>query len=345
MLSGSLLTTFVIWQERTDSLTWINGQQLLNNIAGIIAPLIINPFLSPKYNNNTDIITDNQFFWDEMTVPEQNLAFWMERNIHGTDTNVMYGYLIGGSLTLLSSVILFISYFLMSGILNEETQSTNATTAMGQLSSSTVRCYKHVIIFVILINSFSFGSMIRNYPSFVMVYTVHHLDWSKTESAYLISSMFVTGTVSKILCIFIVRLVRIEIQLFSGAFLAFSGTLLLLFLLETYHFIPWIGTIIFLLGYSNVNAVALGWVDKCLGLKGMLGILWNLGGCSGGIISPFIVGYLYENVSYASFPIFLVACSSFCFVMWLFLQGLARGYKQAVSLVEGPSERDPLINT
>ena len=369
---GTILTTFVIWEERKNSLSWLSGQQFCGSIGSMIGPLIVRPFLAEQ--NHSQALSSyygyfgSEYYSDELlgsslfgarldtyknsSMPLHSIseiAFDAKgiseqteitndivlRNGTSTNTEVMYGYLIAGSIGLTVSTLLLIGYFALGGIHFETRSADRNVTNRTQRT-----CLHYVIMVILVLCNVVFGSLTRNYISFIVAYAVNHLHWTKSEGAYLASVMSIAGAVSKICCVYLVRIIKLELQLFTGVFMCFGASLLLFFLADYYYFIPWLVTVLYMVGLTQVNSTVFGWIDKVLVMRGVVGVLWNVGGCMGEIIAPFILGYLFQHVSYVAFTYHFVTCTSLVVLCWisLHLLGLCARVR-----VDEP-ERDLLIN-
>ena len=157
------------------------------------------------------------------------------------------------------------------------------------------------------------------------------------------SAYYIAAVIAKVCNIFIVRLVSVDVLVFSGLILCNLSALVLVFLVEVHYIVIWICSIVLASGTSIIISVMLAWTDKYVGIKGHLGVLSSLCGNIGEIIYPGVTGIILERVSYMALMYITASCTMSCLILMLILQYLGMQYRKHVDALIG-SERQPLID-
>jgi Na+/melibiose symporter-like transporter len=307
------------------------------SIGGICGPLVIEPFLLehielPPKSINVSLIADN--ITNNESIIETTFG----------ETNVMYGYLIGGTSAVIISAMMFVAHSAYSGIYVQRQAKGDH-----QERKSTPRNLMSLkITFVVLLALFYvFQSIaIRTYGSYILAFSVNYLGWSKSDGANLTSVYFASSVAAKVILIFLVRQIKLEFLLFVGSFLCNVASLCLAFLVTFHWTIMWVFSCMLSVGISVLLAVMLAWTDKYVGLRGFIGVTNSVAGSVGDIIFAALTGFLFEQVSYISFLYLLAGCCVICLIILVILQILGMRFKAGLEKYQKgnvDNARSPLL--
>ena len=305
------MTAYAMWENKDDSNSWLNAQRLSDALGGSLGPLLVTPFLSETTTLNVG---------NDSTDSTVNItAIGSEE-----DTRIMYGFLIGGACVFLCGLLMFGMHCIFGGVY------IHGQTKHGERQVVTPRellLLKTAIILLLIIYFILQSVIFRTYTNFITTFTVNWLGWSKSKGAALTS-------VSKLAMIFTIRFLSIETILFSGLTLLTVASVGLCFI-EMHDSLPWVFSILLGIAICFPLAVTVGWIDKYIGLRGLISILFSAGGSAGEIIMSPIIGILLERQMYRSYMYLTLGSSVGCLLTMVVLQVLGRKYKKKEEYLNG----------
>ena len=199
---GGALTTYSLWESKKDSVSWQSVYQLALATGSIFGPLIAEPFLleqgdSVIVNNATSNITRG------VVSPD--------------DTQVMFAFTIAGACTFVVGIISLLAFGAFQGIyVYGQKKGKNIEQKDIPRKLAPIR----MTYIVLLICYYMLQSLfLRIYSQYIVVFTVNYLNWSKSQGAALLSAYSAAGLVCRFINIFLVRYVKLEIQIFAGLIL------------------------------------------------------------------------------------------------------------------------------
>ena len=297
---------------------------------GMLGPIMVEPFLLKiPHNSGLNVTNMNNTL-------SQNSSAIMEE-----DSQVMYGYMIGGVILLCVCLLYFAVYISFGGIYIENTQQNKQNNN----STKTVKGLKGLIIVCLCIFYVFHSVFLRSYSNYILTFTVNHMGWTKTQGANLTSVYFAAAMIFKIMIIYIVRVVKFEILVFVGLIMSNIASISMLLFVDLHDSIIWVFTVLISCGTTTTYAVLLAWTDKYIGIKGYIGVMYSIAGSVGEMLFSAVIGYLFQNVSYYSYMYLLVSSTGICFVIMVMLQFIALRYKQYENVIveRDVNESDPLL--
>ena len=315
IFSGAHLTVYCLFDTQVDSVSWQQVYQLSLTTGGVFGPSVAEPFLleiPQDLENSTMNGGMNETVWSPL--PE--------------DVTIMYAFLITGCLTVLFAVISFLVYFVFGGI-TVKTRAKMIKGSAGQVLPGRLKVLYHSII-VLLVFYYVFQSVFsRTYSNYIVPFTVSELGWTKAQGANLATAYSAASTVGKVVIIFMIRCLLMEVILNLGLVLCSISALALSFLLHYHVSVVWIFTCLLSLGTSFTVSLLMAWTDKYVGLKGFVGVIYSVAASLGEIAFNPVIGYLLESVSYISYMYLVLSSTVTCLVIMIVLQILARMYHKA----------------
>ena len=143
----------------------------------------------------------------------------------------------------------------------------------------------------------------------------------------------------KVVVIFLVRSVKLEYQLFFGISLCNVAAFCLAFLIDIHWSIIWVFSIVLSIGIAATLAVLLAWTDKYIGIKGFIGVIFEVSGSVGEVAFSPLIGFLFEEVSYMSIMYLQAGCCAICFVILVMLQVLGMKFKAGLDRHERENDQ------
>ena len=232
----------------------------------------------------------------------------------GSETYIMYAFLIGGSLCALLCIFFLLGYRALGGI----HYTVRNPTQGGPRTRRRLLPLRTGVIIVLFLFHVVTSIIVRTFASYIVTFTVNYLGWTKEKGSVLTSIVFIGAFVGKFACIFLVRVVKMEPQLFAGLLINIFGSVMLLFLIDLDDSVIWVCALIIALGDANITGTILAWTDKYVGIRGITGALYNIGGTVGEIAASPLVGWLFNDVSYKSF-LYLIAISTVANLVFMIL--------------------------
>ena len=163
------------------------------------------------------------------------------------------------------------------------------------------------VLFVLIVLFFVFHvGMELGFGNWIYTFAVEIQMESKTGAAYLTSAFWGAFTLARLLGVFISSRLRAQtiLLLDLGGCMAALGILLLL-----PDSLPalWVGTILMGLSVASIFATGMSFAERHLKLSGVM-IGWILvGGGIGGMLSPWLIGQMFERISpRVTMPVLLV---------------------------------------
>ena len=221
------------------------------------------------------------------------------------ETQIKYAYFIAGGLMLFNSltyVILYINGPKSCCIKMDEGETTEEIKMMKENKA-------FFIGFVVMMFTFywMYVTLEVAYDNYLTAYVVDELNWIKTAGASLASVYWGTYTLGRIIGIFIVKYISIEILLCSSTALTILSVLPELFFSHSHYSIMWISTVLFGLFISTNYATGLTFANKYVPISGGIESVFAAGSSLGSMTSPVFMVPLFSTCGMQVFVLLFVS--------------------------------------
>ena len=262
------------------------------NVGLLLAPVVAEPFLPDKSNNEDDFseeVAKNGFEdileshgWSYITVP----------------------YVLAGLLALVSA---FVYLCVLCGT-KVCTSSSGDDLSPTNPENDTFYVHRNrSVVFFLIFMFFVFCCLIEtNYTTFLATFAVDYLEWSDKSAAKLTSVFILTFTIGRLFGIFVVKVLGAKKLIWCSLILALLSVVPLYFL--NYNtLIIWICSGVLGLSIAPLYATTLTYANDTVSLSGKLGSILIFAGCLGYTVGPFLQGLLFTQFGILSF---LYLCSA-----------------------------------
>ncbi|KAL5006763.1 hypothetical protein ScPMuIL_015569 [Solemya velum] len=316
-------------------------------LGGILSPLAVEPFLAPtilvpsphstlntnhsnqseahSYPSNTTNTTGTSLKdLSNIYIPESNFSGFnsTEMIFVSGESSIHYAYILSGILVFSAAIPFF--YFLIKSRMdkNKKKEKDEARTETGE---------RHLIlriILVILVSSifFTYVCAEESFFSFLAVFCVKHMGWSKSEGSFATSTFWATFGTGRLIGIFIIRFVSPVKMLFiflTILVLSFVGIILTALMKVKVWF--WACVAICGFGMSIIFPTVFSWTEeKLFPVSGKTASAFLVFSAAGGMVSPVVLGHLMEEYDTMWFPYVLFGESLACAVLFLVVFTMSR---------------------
>ena len=385
---GSAVAVYRLFQKSEDSIRWFSISQLCIYLGGFVGPLIVRPYLAENkqllVNQTQGAINHGQDFGKQILNLSPEDGFLTENrtldtSIHGQDlvlqdfireqildtldqdqssniqkfnpfphddTSVMYGFTIAALIMFFTGVLMFLAGGYLRGVNFRSPPDQKEDFEIVGTGQHLRRCFIVLLLLFSLIQS----QYIRGFTSYLAVFVVDYLRWSKSSGAILTSVMFLSFAVFRIISIFIK--IRSIFQIFFGLLLCTVASILLSVFVQYHDAVIWTCTILLGIGYSAVLSAKLSWISDTTGDVGHLAVMSALANLIGEAAFSPLIAYLLENISYLSLLYMTAVSTGTGLLLMVLMQCVAWCYKLIglrimIGLLEEyieDSEKRPLLS-
>ena len=247
-------------------------------------------------------------------VTESYSLIYMRAPMEEHETNVKYAYFIEGGLLCLISVSFFILYLSENGtccIHQNEMEKTEG------FQTENNRTFFISFIVMIFIFYWVYCILELTYANYLTTYVVDELGWTKTTGASLTSVYWGIFTLGRIIGIFIVKYISVEMLLLSSTSLTILSLIPEVFFAHFHYSIMWISTVLFGLFISTIYASGLTFANMYVPFSGGVGSVFVAAGSLGALTGPVFVVSLFGTYGMQVFVVLLFVCSIIDFLVFL----------------------------
>ncbi len=304
-------------------------------LGGVVAPLIVRPFLAPDSDQTGGELAGELDFNDaipqnNISLPCFNTPLQLVTNVAtsspGIETEIWMSYLLTGCLVVLSALSFFIVL-----IVSQKQMLSQAFPA----NKKDVDIYplkpKHYIItlaFSTWVLCFSFCVLEVTCRNYIFSYAVEYLYLSKDTAAYVDAAFWLGFLCGRIVGIFIIRCLPTSVILFAGNIIICMSLMILVFLVNVHTSIIWICVTISSFALGPVFAATITWLQTYIEVKGLIGSGFVVAGYLGGGVGPIILGALASEYGYVAFGYMILVDSLISLTIFICLQAYAWKYQK-----------------
>ena len=313
-----------VWKNKSKNILLLTG--VVYGVGSIISPIVTGPFLSNLKSNN--------FTNDHNNESASNLSFvtysiYNDTNVTSystfplptdfsndldpmftlsteTSSDLYIPFSISSSLSMLFAIVFLIFYMTHKSEESPEQRCTNIDKTIDEGRSKSVvprSLPVHLKTFALFVTgSFLFVaiSIAEAYGSFLNVFCVQQMQWSKTSTSLLTSVLNVLGVIANISAIFIGRCINSLI--FLGLICIIIITSIVgTFLSSIYYVDIGLWVMVPLSGYANSLTFVLlfSWTNEYLfPVTSRVTSVFLVTSMVGSSLNPILLGYLMEEISY-----------------------------------------------
>ncbi|KAL4216957.1 hypothetical protein ACF0H5_023415 [Mactra antiquata] len=334
-----------LWDE--EGRPYMQALQFCYGLGGIIAPLVVEPFLAKKecvlLVNDTGI---NQAFLDSednvsMATINDSMAT-MGLNWTNTDsgqnsankscndqygeTNIHYAFLIS-FFVIGSSVIGFIYMYLESKCKNKvrHMAADKSNHAQPDKLSYRLKAIFLVLLFIIMMTDCAVED---TFSSYLATFCISHFKWDKGTASFATSVHWSAFTVGRFSGIFLIKCFKPVQLLFAFLIMLSCGLTGLLIASVTYSSaLVWV-----FIGFSSFSMSIIfpclfTWTEESIiTVSGKISAMFLIAASGGLMLNPLFLGYIMDNIAPIYFIHIILSESILCVSIFLLLLILVRKY-------------------
>ncbi|WAQ93551.1 MFS4B-like protein [Mya arenaria] len=306
ILGGANADMVSIWDE--EGRPYMQAMHAFFGAGGIVAPLVIEPFLSEKImenvtnGNSTELVT-----------------------VYG-ETNIHSAFLISLAVIITCALPFFYMYFRICCC---RISHKMAAKKMDQKRPAKLPVGLKLVLCIFLSACMmSYCAVEDTFSGFLATFCVDYLQWDKSTSSYATSLHWGAFTVGRFLGIILIKIFR-PVQLLCGymicLILAFIGLFIACITMTepaVWVFIPAAGFFM-----SVIFPCIFTWTEESiLEVTGKISAMFLISASSGLLLNPLFVGYLMKNIAPISFLYVLTVESFLCLSLFIVIYFLVKKY-------------------
>ena len=262
-----------------------------------------------------------------------------------TETNVKYAYIIAGSLMILIGLLSIMLYVTGSEGLRVLPNEKQIPSEEAETQNNKVLYVTFVALVFMLY--WMYCNLELSYSMYLTPFVVDELGWSKTSGASLTSVFFGTFTLGRIVGIFVVKYVSIQVLLLASTLLTVVVLVPIVFFAQLHVSVMWISTALFGLSISTIYASGLTFSDLYVSFSGGIGSIFVAAGSLGALTSPLFVVPLFNVYGLQVFVVllFITAILQFLVFIGAWFVGSKKGERNLYSRIQTSHEDQPLVQS
>jgi len=151
------------------------------------------------------------------------------------------------------------------------------------------------LVWLLAIFFFFYVSVEVGFSGWIFSYALESGLANEQTAAYLTSGFFATYTLGRLLAIFVAARVAPKIILLTDLAIAVVSLIIMLLFHDSLIMI-WVGTLLLGLAMASVFPTALAFAERRMNVTGKVTSYFFIGGSLGGIITPWLIGQLFERI-------------------------------------------------
>ncbi|XP_045201860.1 sodium-dependent glucose transporter 1A-like [Mercenaria mercenaria] len=320
----------VVWKHKSGP--YMQAVHSAFSVAGIISPLVTEPFLAEKVTafirfNATNVSTislPDSNNLSSASVAPYNLSTVPDKMANNTlteygETFVYIPYSVTAAICLVSGLLYLVVCFVYGNVYNrsvhQESVDVTQTTQEHYFLSQKMK-----VIFTIFLGlTMVFYVLSENcFIGFLMTFVISELNWSKAKGSTASSLFWITFSVGRISGIIIVKCINLSAVIFAffGIMISSSVLFLIAVVLDV-DILVWLSVGISGFGMSVIFASVFSWLSKHIRkLTGKITSVIFVFMTSGNMVIPILVGNLMDKISlmwYIYSQLILISAMCICF--------------------------------
>ena len=244
-------------------------------------------------------------------------------------TQVGYAFYTTGSILCFNSLTFFVVYLSGSKVCCLPKEADEKNEEVRILKDN--KCFVVSFVFLVFTVYWTYCTLELTYSNYLTTYAVEELGWSKSTGATLSSVFWASYTFGRVVGIFIIKYISVEILLCSNTVATIISLLPMVFFVHVHDSIMWISTVLTGLFISTIFACGLTFADAYIPLSGGIGSIYGAGCVVGSITSPTIIAPLFDVYGMQIFVV--VSFVSAIALFLVFLGACALGRKHGKKIV------------
>ncbi|CAD5121699.1 DgyrCDS10184 [Dimorphilus gyrociliatus] len=276
-----------------------------------IIPFIVEPFVSQisnKYNQETNST--------KCPIKYFNISSNTSGISQPQESRIPYAFFITGLLTSLLfipfSILFCLSEFQIlrrkKGVIDKKP---------GERKDDSWNVYKAFSLFFISCLLALGGSFDYSFSALFMHVLVNHLCWDKELSTIVLGVYQMSKVIFNFFSIFAVRCIKPSKLVLIDFLIMLPSAGILTLALERWPFIPWLCSVLFAFGMSNLYSSLMSFEDTGLPKSGKVAGVYNIAVCTGMMIMPPIAALILADFGMFMFKLTYLAIVSLFFVFYL----------------------------
>ncbi|XP_052765259.1 sodium-dependent glucose transporter 1A-like [Mya arenaria] len=295
-----------IWDE--EGRPYMQAMHASFGAGGIVAPLVIEPFLSEKILEN---VTNGN--------TSELVTVYGETNIHSA-------FLISLAVILTGALPFFYMYFRICccGISHKMAAKKIDHKRPAKLPVG----LKIALCILLCACMMSYCAVEDTFAGFLATFCVDYLQWDKSTSSYATSLYWGAFTVGRFTGIILIRFLR-PVQLLCGYLICLILAFIGLFIASITMTEPAVWVFIPAPGFfmSVIFPCIFTWTEESiLEVTGKISSMFLISASTGTLLNPLFVGYLMKNIAPISFLYVLLVESFLCFSLFIVIYCLLKVY-------------------
>ena len=293
---------------------WVQGLHACFFVGGILAPLLVKPFLSTQPTDG-----DRECYGVKSKEEYSNYTLQFSPSSSNTtdinsdlETDIWKPYLIAGIVLMVPAIV----FLIIDCKLSLKSKRNTDIASKGHYKEQTGNSQTGQLILVGLMAVFIYliMSMGRGVSSFLLAYAVHCLGWYKGDAALLKTAYQASGFTGRTLGILAVRFLstaKLLIVLCIACLVAVS----VIVAYGDHVPVMWISIVLTGLSAAPMHGYCLTWGSQYIFVTGKVSALFTMMGAVSDLVGPLTINLLYDNFGLATFIYYCVALS----MAWLWL--------------------------
>jgi fucose permease len=289
---------------------WMQALHFIFGIGAVVGPQLVAPFLAPQGTTTMESGLNTSTFLTTASEEHQNMGLAGNSSVNESSRlHIPYG--IGGIMIVVCS-IMFLFMFIKDRHNNtsNNSKSVNKSNKTGEIHIKQLQKLRLAIISLVFCFYLAYCTVEIQMASFLFMFCVNYVGWSKTTAAYLTSTFWASFTISRGIGIILIKYVKPHTLIFADITIFIIGLTPSIFAVLWHPAVIRVCTVV----VGAVFASGISWTDEHIKVTEAVGSIFLVACAVTDLYGPVVLVYLMEEVSYMLFylPSVCIWCCLSC---------------------------------